>query len=540
MIHLAYPCYRLRQRIFRMTLGREPLGSSIYKAASLVVLLTGAGFVLPGWSATETEATGTRQEAGKPRVIITSDGEVDDVDSFIRFLLYANEFDIEGLVYSSSQWHYAGDGKGTPFTSEMPFTARRYGERTDLRWPGTQWMQEQIGNYAEVYDNLLLHDPSYPSPDHLLSLIRVGNIEFEGEMAKDTDGSDLIKQVLLDENPAPVYLQAWGGTNTVARALKSIEDAYKDTPQWRDIYAEVSAKAVIYIILDQDATYRNYIAPKWPDITVLYNTAQFAGLAYPWPQLVPAELQTYLDGAWFAENIKFNHGPLLEGYYLWGDGRQIPNDPEHTHGSLEETVRSGRTQYDFISEGDSPAYFQLLDVGLRNTEDPSYGGWGGRLIRSETSPSRWEDGDRVTDHNPYTGRPDRIYPQTRWVNVLQNDFAARADWNVSSYDEANHSPTVMLNHARDLTVAPGSDVQLSGAATDPDGDTVEFRWWRYTDVDTYEGDVVISDADRAQAWFTAPADGAPGETIHIVLEATDSGTPPLTRYRRVILTIGEG
>jgi len=489
-------------------------------------------------SATKTGTANAQYAAGKPRVIVTSDGEVDDVDSFIRFLLYANEFDIEGLVYSSSEWHYAGDGKGTLFTSEMPFTARRYGERTDLRWPGTQWMQEQIGKYAEVYDNLLLHDPGYPSPDDLLKLVRVGNIEFEGEMAKHTEGSDLIKQVLLDSNAAPVYLQAWGGSNTVARALKSIEDTYRGTSQWQDIYAKVSAKAVIYIILDQDATYRNYIAPNWPDVRVLYNTAQFAGLAYPWPRIVPVELQSYVGGAWFAENIKFNHGPLLDGYYLWGDGQQIPNDPENTHGSLEETLRQGRTQYDFVSEGDSPAYFYLLDVGLRTLEDPSYGGWGGRLVQSETSPSRWEDGEHVADSNPYTGQADRAYPQTRWVDVLQNDFAARADWCVMSYDEANHPPTVTLNHAADLRATPGMDVQLSGVANDPDGDAVTYRWWQYSDVDTYRGDVVIDNADGPTASFVVPVNAAPGETIHIVLQATDTGTPPLTRYRRVIVTVG--
>ena len=73
----------------------------------------------------------------KPRTVVTTDGEVDDVDSFIRMLLYANEFDLQGLIYSSSQWHYAGDGKGTKFISEMPNTAERYGERSELRWPGT-------------------------------------------------------------------------------------------------------------------------------------------------------------------------------------------------------------------------------------------------------------------------------------------------------------------------------------------------------------------------------------------------------------------
>jgi hypothetical protein len=34
-----------------------------------------------------------------------------------------------------------------------------------------------------------------------------------------------------------------------------------------------------------------------------------------------------------------------------------------------------------------------------------------------------------------------------------------------------------------------------------------------------------------------PADAKPGQTIHLILEATDSGTPALTRYQRVVLTI---
>ena len=46
------------------------------------------------------------------RTIVTTDGEIDDVDTFLRFLLYTNEFDTEGLIYSSSMWHWKGDGKG--------------------------------------------------------------------------------------------------------------------------------------------------------------------------------------------------------------------------------------------------------------------------------------------------------------------------------------------------------------------------------------------------------------------------------------------
>ena len=124
----------------------------------IVLLITCISNSCKGPASTEKE---------KPRTIVTTDGEVDDMDSFIRFLLYSDEFNVEGLIYSSSMWHYAGDGQGTLFTSEMPMTSKMYGARTDLRWTGTEWMQKLIDRYAEVYPNLLKHDDGYPSPEYL-------------------------------------------------------------------------------------------------------------------------------------------------------------------------------------------------------------------------------------------------------------------------------------------------------------------------------------------------------------------------------------
>ena len=120
----------------------------------------------------------------KPRTIVTTDGELDDVDSFIRMLLYANEYNVEGLIISSSQWHYKGDGKGTKFISEMEMTKNLYGERTELRWPGEQWIYDLVDAYTKVYPNLKKHAEGYPTGEHLRSLIRIGNIDFEGDMEK--------------------------------------------------------------------------------------------------------------------------------------------------------------------------------------------------------------------------------------------------------------------------------------------------------------------------------------------------------------------
>ena len=485
------------------------------------------------------------EEDTRPRTIVTTDGEVDDMDTFMRFLLYSNEFDIEGIVYSASQWHYAGDGQGTLFTSEMESTARMYGERTDLRWCGTDWIQEQINLYAKVYANLVKHDPNYPTPGELLCKVAVGNIEFEGEMEKDTDGSNLIKSVLLDDDDRPVYLQVWGGTNTIARALKSIEDEYKDTDQWEEIYRKVSDKAIIYTILDQDMTYQNYVSVSWPEIRVMYNSNQFWTFAYSWRSKVPEELHQYLDGNWFIENIKFEHGDLLETYMLHGDGYYLEGEPDNEQRGQAEVFASNlergsvKMRYDFISEGDTPAFLYLCDFGFRCIEDPSYGGWGGRLVQSETNPNRWEDGEGATDFNYYSGQYDTNFAQARWVAEIQNDFAARADWCVMGYEDANHAPEPAVE-ALDIEAYPGQKVLLNGSATDPDGDALDYKWWNYFEADTYQGNAVtIFNDDTANAGFVVPTDAQVGDTINILFEVTDNGTPALTRYEQVIVTVIE-
>ena len=477
----------------------------------------------------------------KPRTIVTTDGELDDVDSFIRMLLHANEFKVEGLVISSSQWHYKGDGKGTKFISEMEMTKNMYGERTELRWPGTDWIYNLINAYGKVQPNLKLHSPDYPTAEYLKSVTRIGNIDFEGEMEKDTEGSDFIKEKLLDDTIEPIYLQVWGGTNTIARALKSIEDQYKGTDQWEVVYKNVCNKAIIYAILDQDATYRKYISKNWSDIKVYYNSTQFWCFAYFWQKAAPKEMHPYLQGSFMGPKIINNHGPLLKMYYSYGDGNPPAGELEDIYSDpqkIQMNMWGSFTQFDFISEGDSPAFFHLIDVGLNNLENPFYGGWGGRLIQSDTLPSRWEDGDRVEDFNPFTNQMDKAYPQTRWIDVLQNDFAARADWCVLPYAAANHPPVVTVQQANSLKAKPGTTVQLKGSATDPDGNSLTYSWWQYFEVDTYPGKVVVKNPHKGKTSLTIPTDAKTGETIHLILEVRDSGVPTLTRYQRVIITIG--
>jgi Protein of unknown function (DUF1593) len=462
--------------------------------------------------------------ASKPRVILMQDGEVDDMDSFIRYLYYSNEFDTAGIVYTSSTYHYSGNG-----TTVQPF-----------RWTGTDWVNRYLDEYAQIRPNLVKHADGYPTADYLKSVYKIGNVTNVGEMTQVTDGSELIKNTILDDNPQTLYLLAWGGTNTAARALKSIQDQYQNTPQWPAIQDKINKKVVIYNILTQDTTLNGYIRPNWPGIKVIDNQSAFWAFAYLWTSRVPAPNQYVLRVPWMEPNLLTNTGPLMAEYRTYKDGMPTPGDDQNNRWNPIESSANqnvGYAVHDFISEGDSPSYMFLFDFnGLRSSENPTYGGWGGRFAPSTTSAG-WID---TPDQNPYSTNANnmRSYPLTRWLPDLQNDFAARVAWgNADTYAKANHAPVVTTPHL-DMVVPAGQKLNLSGSAMDPDGNSVTWKWWEYTDADTYAGTISIDGADTSTPSFTVPADAKPGDTIHVIEQVTDNGTPALTRYQRIILTVG--
>ncbi len=109
---------------------------------------------------------------------------------------------------------------------------------------------------------------------------------------------------------------------------------------------------------------------------------------------------------------------------------------------------------------------------------------------------------------------------------------------MKSYEQANHPPVVVLEHAADLKVKPGATVKLSAQGTsDPDGDKLSYCWWQYEEADTYNGIVDIRNVGEQDASFSIPCDAVKGETIHIICLVTDTGIPQLTRYQRVVVTI---
>jgi hypothetical protein len=463
------------------------------------------------------------------------------MSSFIRYLAYADDFNTVGLVYTSSQWHWAGDGKGTVFDG---FT----GPATSSRWTGTSWIQGLIGDYAQEYPNFVTHDRNYPSPLQLLSVVRVGNTDFPGETTEDTPGSNLIKRLLLDNVPGPLYLQTWGGLNTIVRALKSIQADYENTPQWPRIYAKVSRKAVIEASGFQDCLASSpldcggsgfgqtagannlndsYLLPNWPDIRVVDGEAGYFVWGYPhFFNDVPAS-QLYYSGAWIGPNIK-SVGPLGNDEYTWDDGHW-DGDPGYTQ--WDDT---SQPEFSFVSEGDNVAFLPLIDTGLQST-DPTAGGWGGRNMLAPGTVNDYVDvpGDIYTD-----GTVKQYYDWERWFPDAQNDFAARLQWGVqpASVDRVSE-PAIEPAGPTVVRVQPGEAIELGAAIGSPTGEQLTSQWWQYRDAGTYPGAVTVTQDDSGAASLTVPSGAQAGQTIVVILQVTTASSPSMTHYARFTMAV---
>ena len=465
--------------------------------------------------------------ATRPRIVITADPELDDNNSLIRFLLNSSDLDVEGLIYASSGFHWKGDGKGTKWYVPGREYAR-FGLDTcpcvSWRWAKNErFIDDAVEAYAKVYPNLKLHNPAYPSPEFLKSKIRFGNIEFDGEISKNTAGSDLIKSLMLDDTPGRLYITAWGGQSTIARALKSIQEQYENTIQWEAIKKKIMRKVVLLPSGDQDDTYAKYIKPNWPDI----EYRQFTGgpnYGYGAQLGAKPEDSVYLTSSWTKENVS-DRGPLGSLYRVWGDGKQMVKgdimDYFGFSGYSNEQLRSMgyvvwmpvQAKGSWLGEGDDFTFMNMLGNGLRAYEAGSFGGWGGRQLN--------KDGN---------GYPD-FFP------AAQRDFAARLKWSVTNkYTDANHAPVVKIEGPLNILGYPGETIKLTGTASDPDNDKVSVKWWQF-EVGTYPNKIAITNSNSTQANILIPKDAVPGQTIHIIFEATDNGVPALTSYQRVIITV---
>jgi hypothetical protein len=449
----------------------------------------------------------------KHRMIVLTDIEADpdDTQTLIRLLLYSNVIDIKCLIATTSVW------KKTRVAPES--------------------IKNLIKAYGKVQPNLNKHEAGYPEASDLLMLVKQGLPEYGmkgvGE-GKDSEGSKWIIKVLEEDEGRPLWISVWGGVNTLAQALYKIKNTKSGEEARRLI-----GKLRVYTISDQDDS-GIWIRKNFPDLFYIVSPGDDYGSA-TW-----SAINTYVYGidneeisnSWLIENIQQGHGPLGAAY------------PDVAYGM----------------EGDTPSWLSLIPNGLNEPEHPDWGGWGGRYELHKPDFATIKEGDSDVQAEPetrkiWTNAVDRYTPYIhneygrsvrkdtitftgnkvtlwRWRNDFQNDFAARMDWCTKSYQEANHPPVPVLGHPEQITVESGEGFGLDASGTfDPDGDNLSFLWFNYPEAGSYKKFIPLNSAENARGvWVVAPK-VEKKETAHFILKVTDKGEPPLSRYKRVIVTI---
>ena len=455
------------------------------------------------------------QATEKNRVIILSDIEADpdDTQSFVRLLLYANEIDIEGIVATTSCW------------------------LRDTIHPKS--IERIIKAYEKVQPNLEKHDADYPKAKDLLALLKKGlpvyGMKGVGD-GMDSEGSDWIIKSLEKDDDRPLWISTWGGANTVAQALYKVRKTKSKKEAKRLI-----AKLRVYAISDQDDS-GLWLRTNFPELFYIVSPGDDYDQA-TWKGLNQSDIagidSTTIANSWLAEHIQQGHGPL---------GAVYPD-------------------VSWFMEGDTPAFLSLIPNGLNSPNKPNWGGWGGRYEYYLPDVSKLKDGSSIVEIKPetrkfWTNATDTFSPyyenefgrsilqsteeysgfkQTigRWRNDIQNDFAARMDWCVMSVEEANHPPVPKLSHPDQITVNSGKSFKLEALeTTDPDDDSYSFLWFTYPEAGSYKKEIVnlYGPNNLHMGVFKAPE--VDKETsAHIILKVTDRGTPRLSRYKRVVVTI---
>ena len=452
----------------------------------------------------------------KPRLIVLTDitNEPDDEQSMVRLLCYANEFDIEALIATTSCW---------------------LRNRT-----APEKIIERIEAYRQVRSNFMAHSEGWPEADTLLQTVKTGvpifGMQGVGE-GHDSPGSEHIIKTVDRKDDRPVYISVWGGANCLAQALWKVMKT-RSKPQ-ADAFI---SKLRVYTISDQDDA-GPWMRNKCPDLFYVVSPGHEEGQggSYHYATWVGISGDRFhgrfqgpdfalVDNPWLDLHIRKGHGPL---------GAMYP-----------------RTTY--LMEGDTPSFFWALPNGLNEPEHPDWGGWGGRYELYTAPPKRYYhepetrpiwtntmDEVKGVDGKYYTSNHATIW---RWREAYQHDFAARLDWSHQpKFKGANHHPLVNVNGDRSrnpifLTAAPGAPVTLDASATsDPDGDEFSFHWYPYREAGSFPLTIHYRNLkwqgdQTAVLKLNAPATNAPA-TIHFILEVRDRGQPSLTSYRRVILKV---
>ncbi len=433
----------------------------------------------------------------RPRLLVLTDigGDPDDTQSMIRLMLYANEFEIEGLVASAA---------GTP--GELKERATR-----------PELIREIVEAYGKVRANLAKHDHRYPAAEELLGKVKSGNPDRGRDAVgegKDTEASQWIIGAVDRDSARLLNISIWGGQTDLAQALWRVR---KD--RGAEALAKFVARLRVYDVADQDKI-AEWMWAEFPGMFSIRANApkgadRRAG-AFRGMDLGGDESLT--SRAWAEANVVQNHGALGALYPMktW----TAPNP----HGVMKE--------------GDTPSWFYFLANGLSDADHPEWGGWGGRF---ELDPTLGGGRSRIyRDALDAVGKTrDARASVWRWRPAFAADFAARLNWCVGDAEQK-----VARRRAVTLNGGAAGVVQVAAVGRQEVKLTVDgtadrsARWFVYTEAGTYRGDAVGMrvDAEGRTARFQAPEVTEP-KTVHVICEAREGGRMGAVSYGRAIVTV---
>ncbi len=463
---------------------------SLAATALLCVTLTTPAAAQPNYTPARAEAL------PRSRVIVLTDigGDPDDQESMVRFLLYSNEFDVEGLLATTSR--------------HLPAQVN------------PNQINARVDAYAAVLPNLRIHARNYPTAEYLRQRIAAGRAAYGMAGVGDglnTDASNLIIRAIDAPDPRPVWVLIWGGALDLAQALHHV----RATRSPEQVQTFVS-KLRVYSISDQDDA-GPWVRHAFPDIW--WIVSQHAHRHY--------ELATW-------------GGISGEHFYHWDIGG--PDSSLVSNEWLDHHVRLGPMgalypRWQFIMEGDTPTFLYLIPNGLGAPDHPDFGSWGGRYGRMSVYDNIWTDiSDFVVGQSGDTYRTN-FGTVWRWRQAYQDDFAGRIQWTLHRrFRDANHNPTLVVNGipGRDpivIDAQPGATVVLDSAGSrDPDGDAVDYRWFQYRESEAVNRNAELTlTSERATRISVRLPETANTTPYHLILEAKDRRDLPLFAYRRVII-----
>jgi hypothetical protein len=414
------------------------------------------------------------------RVMIETDagGDPDDEQSLVRFLLYSNEFDVEGIICNRA--------------------LARDGENLNSERTGIGIIRRQLNAYGQCLANLRLHDERFPDKDELWRRTIAATDDSD-------DGPNLVIAVVDSSDPRPLWFCNWGTDNgTFESSLKRALDRVR-RERGQAGYERFKSRLRLSSA-DKFGEHTFDLAPPFP---IWVDTFRPPVDGKRWYHRFSA-LTATAGGFDVQRDVLRDHGPL---------GQLYPTNTTHPQ-----------------KEGDTMTFLYLVPTGMNDPEQPGIGSWAGRYELQESAMGRpyyW-----ASTRDTWQGTTHRDQTLRRWAEHIQNDFRTRLDWCVKDRSHANHAPVVQLRGEARRRAAAGERVELDAVgSTDPDGDGLRFEWQVYPEAGSYDGPPVeLRDAATIHASFIAPT-VTREQTLHVVLIVTDDGQPPLTRYRRVVVTL---